>query len=87
MKPRELQGGEEVKYPTVDKVYALCNEYQWFTCGSNNQYDKLFVMIEEKAPIEEVATVIWLCSDDKWCRRDILAELKEAAKKASTNEC
>lgn len=87
MKPRELQGGEEVKYPTVDQVYALCNEYQWFTCGSNDQYEKLFIMINEKAPIEEVATVIWLCSDDKWCRRDILAELKEAAKKASTNEC
>lgn len=68
MKPRELQGGEEVKYPTVDQVYALCNEYQWFTCGSNDQYEKLFIMINEKAPIEEVATVIWLCSDDKWCK-------------------
>ena len=87
MKPREVQGGEEVKYPTVDQVYALCNEYQWFTGGSNDQYEKLFIIINEKAPIEEVATVIWLCSDDKWCRRDILAELKEAAKKASTNEC
>ena len=76
-----------MNYPTVDQVYALCNEYQWFTCGSNDQYEKLFIMIGEKAPIEEVATVIWLCSDDKWCRRDILAELKEAAKKASTNEC
>ena len=81
MKPRELQGGEEVKYPTVDQVYALCNEHQWFTCGSNNQYDKLFVMIEEKAPIEEVATVIWLCSDDKWCRRDIISVLNEVLKK------
>lgn len=80
MKPRELQGGEEVKYPTVDQVYALCNEYQWFTCGSNDQYEKLFIMIGEKAPIEEVATVIWLCSDDKWCRRDIISVLNEVLK-------
>lgn len=80
MKPRELQGGEEVKYPTVDQVYALCNEYQWFTGGSNDQYEKLFIMINEKAPIEEVATVIWLCSDDKWCRRDIISVLNEVLK-------
>ena len=80
MKPRELQGGEEVNYPTVDQVYALCNEHQWFTCGSNNQYEKLFIMINEKAPIEEVATVIWLCSDDKWCRRDIISVLNEVLK-------
>ena len=69
-----------MNYPTVDQVYALCNEHQWFTCGSNNQYEKLFVMIEEKAPIEEVATVIWLCSEDKWCRRDIISVLNEALK-------
>ena len=71
-----------MEHLTVDQVYALCNEHQWFTCGSNNQYEKLFIMINEKAPIEEVATVIWLCSDDdKWCRRDILYILKEAIKK------
>ena len=69
-----------MEYLTVDQVYALCNEHQWFTCGSNNQYDKLFTMVREKAPIEEVATVIWLCSDEKWCRRDILSVLNEALK-------
>lgn len=69
-------------------VNELCNKYRWFTQGTTEQYNKMFRMVEEKAPIEEVATVIWLCTDeDKWCRRDILAELKEAAKKASTNEC
>ena len=69
-----------MNYPTVDQVYALCNEHQWFTCGSNDQYEKLFIMINEKAPIEEVATVIWLCSDDKWCRRDIISVLNEVLK-------
>lgn len=61
-----------------EKVYQLCNENQWFTCGSCEQYDKLFLMVEEQAPITEMATVIWLCSDDKWCMRDILAILNGA---------
>lgn len=69
-----------MEHLTVDQVYLLCNEYQWFTCGTNDQYYKLFTMVREKAPIEEVATVIWLCSDEKWCRRDILSVLNEVLK-------
>lgn len=62
-----------------EKVYRLCNENQWFTCGSCKQYDKLFLMVEKQAPITEIATVIWLCSDDdKWCRNDILVILNGA---------
>ena len=35
-------------------------------------------MNKSLAPIEEIATVIWLCSDDEQhCRRDILAELEK----------
>lgn len=61
-----------------ETVYRLCNKHQWFTDGSNTQYDKMFRMVDEKAPIEEIATVIWLCSDEeKWCRRDILEELRK----------
>ena len=58
-------------------LWRLCNKHQWFTCGTNKQYDKLFYANENGATIEEIATIIWLCSDDeKWCRRDILNELK-----------
>lgn len=55
----------------------LCIRNDWFTCGSNRQYEKMFIMNELGAPIEEIAAVIWICSDDeKHCRRDILEELK-----------
>lgn len=64
---------------TPDELRSLCIRKNWFTCGSNRQYEKLFHMNEVLAPIEQIATVIWLCSDDdQHCRRDILAELENA---------
>ena len=62
---------------TPCELRSLCIRKDWFTCGTNRQYDKLFKANEELAPIEEIATIIWLCSDDEvHCRRDILEELK-----------
>lgn len=64
--------------PTYD-LRALCIEHDWFTCGTNEQYAKLFYANTNGASMEEIATIIWLCSDDeKHCRRDILASLKAA---------
>lgn len=64
---------------TPDELRRLCIRKDWFTCGSNRQYEKLFKANEELAPIEEIATIIWLCSDDEaHSRRDILEELKSA---------
>lgn len=69
---------KKYKVTTPDELRSLCIRKNWFTCGSNRQYEKLFYMNESLAPIEEIATVIWLCSDDeKHCRRDILEELKK----------
>ncbi len=63
---------------TPDELRSLCIRKNWFACGSNRQYEKLFYANESGCPIEEIATIIWLCSDEeKCCRRDILAELKE----------
>ena len=57
----------------------LCIKNQWFTQGSNRQYEKLFYMNDSGATIEHIATVIWLCSDaDATCRRDIIFNLNEA---------
>ena len=36
-------------------VYELCNKYRWFTEGTTEQYNKMLRMVDEKAPIEEVA--------------------------------
>ena len=62
---------------TNESLRLLCIKHDWFTQGSNEQYRKLFYANENGCPIEEIATIIWICSDsEKWCRRDILHELK-----------
>lgn len=63
--------------PTYD-LRALCIKHDWFTCGTNEQYEKLFYANSHGCSMEEIATIIWLCSDDQHCRRDILETLKEA---------
>ena len=52
---------------------SLCIDHNWFTCGTCEQYEKLFYANENGCPIEEIATIIWLCSDEGHCRRDILS--------------
>lgn len=73
---------EELKKYSVtnnDELRMLCIKNNWFTCGSINQYEKLFYANKNGCSIEEIATIIWICSDEeKWCRRDILDELKKA---------
>lgn len=66
---------------TTCDLRALCIKHNWFTHGTNEQYAKLFYANDMKAPIDELVTIIWLCSDDKWCRRDIKHELMEAISK------
>ena len=64
-----------------EKLRSLCIGRGWFTCGTNSQYLKLFEMNEQGAGIEQIATVIWLCSDSdipENCRRDIILALHEA---------
>ena len=63
---------------TPDELRSLCIRKNWFTCGSIEQYDKLFYANKNGCPIEEIATIIWLCSDEQCCRRDILEELNNA---------
>ena len=60
-------------------LYEACNKYNWFTCGSNTQYDKLFDLSKNGASIEELALVIYICSDVP--REDILNKLKEIKQK------
>lgn len=59
----------------------LCTKNDWFTCGSNEQCEKLLEMNDQGASIEQIATIIWICSDKKVpsnCRRDIIFALNEA---------
>lgn len=64
---------------STELLRELCIKNDWFTQGSIKQYDKLFYANKHGCPIEEIATIIWLCTDEeRWCRRDILIELEEA---------
>lgn len=65
-----------------EDLRMLCIKNDWFTCGTNRQYDKLFYANSQGASLDEIATIIWLCSDDDdHCRRDIKAQLVDVMSK------
>ena len=63
---------------TPEDLRSLCIKNNWFTQGTSTQYEKLLYANEYGCTIEEIATIIWLCSDtEEHCRRDILVKLEE----------
>ena len=66
-------------YSTIpnDKLRELCIKNNWFTCGSNSQYEKLFQANKDRFTADQIATIIWVCSDNA-DRNSILATLKAA---------
>lgn len=71
---------------TNHSLSNLCIRNDWFTEGTNEQFEKLFRANEMFCSIEEIATIIWLCSNTDLanggtCRRDILDELKAERRK------
>lgn len=58
-------------------LYRLCNEKKYFTCGTNEQYEKLFELNALNTSTIELATIIWICSDNI-SRKDIINELIKA---------
>ena len=65
---------------TTWELRQLCIDNNWFTCGTIEQYEKLFYANEHGCPIEEIATIIWLCSDEDCRRADVLDILTEVHK-------
>lgn len=55
-------------------LYRICNEKKYFTCGTNEQYEKLFRLNTLNSSTMELATIIWICSDNV-SREEILKEL------------
>ena len=47
---------------STEKLYRLCNKYQWFTSGDCTQYEKLFEKNRQGASLATLATIIGLCS-------------------------
>lgn len=52
-----------------------CIRRNWFTCGSNAQYEKLFYMNEsfESFFIRDIVNCIWLCSSEEVNRSEVLS--------------
>lgn len=64
-----------------DDLRLLCIKNNWFTCGSCEQYDKLFYANSHGATIEEIAAIIWVCSDVEYSKSSILSALEDSRKK------
>lgn len=46
------------------ELRALCIRNNWFTCGDIRQYTRFFQRNDEGAQPEELAAILWICSDN-----------------------
>lgn len=71
------------------KLRNICIEHDWFTCGSIEQYEKLFQANDIGAGIDELATIIWICSNaEKQAILDVLTvEIEKVKKYQEVMEC
>lgn len=63
-----------------EDLRTLCIKNQWFTCGTCEQYDKLFMANRFGMSLEQIAVIIWTCTDEKWMLLTIIKELEKAQK-------
>lgn len=55
----------DFEYTMHDKIYRLCNQKRYFTCGTNSQYELMFRMsTDQDFSPRDVAVLIYGCSDD-----------------------
>lgn len=65
---------------TTKELRDLCVQNAWLTRGTDEQIEKLFYAHRMGCPIDGLATMIWLLSDEDVCRRDIIVALKAMGK-------
>lgn len=63
------------------EIRNLCVAYDWFCGGTNEQYKRMFELAADGASVCDVALVIWLCSDSKVQREEIIFELNKLAER------
>lgn len=61
---------------SASKLQRLCIKNNWFTCGTNRQYEKLFKQLEKGASYPKLAIMIWICSDEELIRTATLEEIE-----------
>ena len=77
----------DFEYTLVQKIYNLCNREQYFTCGSNHQYDLMFTMAKmPEMSTRDIAIMIFTCSDGKASLGRILNDLNDIMKEIEEAE-
>ena len=77
----------DFEYTLVQKIYGLCNREQYFTCGSNHQYDLMFTMAKmPEMSTRDIAIMIFTCSDSKASLGKILNDLNGIMKEIEEAE-
>ncbi len=64
----------------------LCIKNNWFTCGTCEQYEKLFELNRNGCTLDNLALVIWLCSDEKW-DEDTISRILRLEKRKFLDRC
>ena len=59
---------------SFEALRRACIDNDWFTDGSNSQYEKLFDLNDAGASIKDLSLVIWVCSENV-TREEILETL------------
>ena len=55
----------DFEYVMHDRLRSLCIREEYFTCGTNSQYDRMFELsTDPKFSPREVAIMIYMCSDE-----------------------
>jgi len=55
----------ERKKIEVGELYTLCNKERFFTCGSCEQYDKMFALAKDGITQMELSQLLYLCSTQR----------------------
>lgn len=66
---------------TPVRLRSLCIDNNWFTCGSNEQYSKLFYANENNFSLCYIVTIIWVCSDYNHSWSSIFSVLSDEHRK------
>ena len=67
-----------MKIPCVS-VRRYCADNRLFTCGSNEQYNRMLELVKNGFPLHDIATMIWICSETDKTAADIDEDLKRLA--------
>lgn len=51
-----------MKYYSSEKYRQVCIKYNFFSCGTNSQYEKVFTLINNGISLNELAIATYICS-------------------------